>query len=188
MNTEDNLKKEALKSIKEFDLAWEEFFKNKPEPTTDEEDKKQQEEFYYWYNYARKQSDTGKTPAEMYRESYGKEPQNNINSSEVSRMMNFEWDEDYDESKGIKEYKLGDAQEEAVDIATKIFESSWKQMKQEIEGQSKKESCKYSFIFGFLDYMKIMDKKAELIEKEMKNMSKEDVEKMIDNFKGDSGG
>ena len=73
MDKED-LKEEAPKGLKEFSLAWEEFFKNKPEPKDDDEDKKQQEEFHQWYNYVRKQSDTGKTPAEMYKEIYGKEP------------------------------------------------------------------------------------------------------------------
>ena len=94
MKNEDN-KKEALKSIKEFELAWQEFFKDKPEPKNDEEERKEQEEFYHWYNQVRKQSDTGKTPAEMYKEIYGKEPPKNQN--EASRMMNFEWDENYKE-------------------------------------------------------------------------------------------
>jgi len=78
-------------SVKEFDLAFHEFFKDKPEPKNDEEERKEQEEFIHWYNYVRKQSDTGKTPAEMYKEIHGKEPPKN--PTEVSRMMNFEWDE-----------------------------------------------------------------------------------------------
>src|SRR3989344_5744523 len=61
-------------AIEEFDSAWQEFFEDKSEPKDDEEDKKQQEEFYHWYNFVRKQSDTGKTPAEMYKEMYGEEP------------------------------------------------------------------------------------------------------------------
>ena len=36
--------------------------------------KKQMDEFKHWYNKVRKQSDTGKTPEEMYKEIYGKEP------------------------------------------------------------------------------------------------------------------
>ena len=67
---------EERKVIKEFDKAWDEFFKNKPRPRNDEEDRKQQEEFHHWYNDVRKQTDTGKTPREM-----GK------------RIMEFEWDE-----------------------------------------------------------------------------------------------
>jgi len=81
------------------------------------------------------------------------------------------------------EDELDNAQEEAIVIATEIFEDSWKRIKQEIEGVSKREVCKYSFILGFLDYMKMMDKKAEQMEKEMKNMSKEEMEKLITNFK-----
>ena len=182
---EKELKEESFKGMKEFELAWQEFFKDKPEPRTEEEDRKQQEEFHYWYNYVRKQSDTGKTPAEMYKEIYGREPPKNfpINSEEPSRMMNFDWDEDYDESDFDGDDELDNAQEEAVVIATKIFENSWKRMKQEVEGVSKKEACKYSFILGFLDYMKMMDKKAEIIEKEMKNMSNEDIQKIIEGLK-----
>ena len=82
-------------AMKEFEMAWNEYFKDKPNPKTDDEEKKEQEGFYYWYNYVRQQSDTGKTPAEMYKERYGKESPKN--PPEQSRMMNFEWDEEYDE-------------------------------------------------------------------------------------------
>jgi len=82
-------------SGKEFDLAWQEYFKGKLKPRNDEEERRQLEEFNYWYNNVRKQSDTGKTPAEMYKEIYGKEPPKN--PTEPSRMINFKWDEDYDE-------------------------------------------------------------------------------------------
>lgn len=82
-------------SIKEFELAWNEFFKNKKRPKNDEEDRKQQKEFMDWYNNVRKQSDTGKTPAEMFKAVYGKEPGDK--PKEPSRIMNFEWDEDYKE-------------------------------------------------------------------------------------------
>ena len=101
---------------KEFDLAWQEFFKDKPEPENDEEDRKQQEEFYLWYNYERKQSDTGKTPAEMYKEVYGKEPPKEfpINVQEPSRMLNFEWDEENNE----EDYSEDD--EEDLEEATKV--------------------------------------------------------------------
>lgn len=172
--------------MNEFDLAWKEFFKDKSEPQNDEEDRKQQEEFYHWYNYVRKQSDTGKTPAEMYKEVYGKEPLKDLqmNLQKSSRFMNFELDEDYNEDDFDEEDdKLDDAEEESVSIAAEIFENNWKKIKQEIEGQSKKEACKYSFIIGFLDYMRMMDKKAEIFGKEIKNMSKKEIEKLIDNFK-----
>ena len=193
MNEED-IKKEGLRGIKEFEMAWEEFFKDKPKPKSDEEDRKQQEEFYHWYNYVRKQSDTGKTPAEMYKEIYGKEPPEDFpkNSQEPSRFMNFEWDEDYNEDdfneEDKEECELDDAEEEGVSIANEIFDENWKKIKQEVEGQSKREACKYSFILGFLNYMRMMNKKAELIEKEMKNMSKEDTEKFIKKLQEERGG
>jgi len=186
----EEVKKEGLRSMNEFESAWQEFFKNKPKPTNDDEEKKEQEEFHHWYNYIRKQSDTGKTPAEMYKEAYGEEPKNIFDEKKPSRFMNFDWDEDYSEEdfSDEEEKELDGAQEEAIVIAEEIFEDSWKRIKQEVEGASKKEACKYSFILGFLDYMKMMDKKAEVIEKELKNMPKEDIEKLVNNFKEYGGG
>jgi len=93
----EEVKKEGLRSMNEFELAWNEFFKDKPEPKNDDEERKEQEEFHHWYNYIRKQSDTGKTPAEMYKEDYGEEPKNIFDEKKPSRFMNFEWDKDYDE-------------------------------------------------------------------------------------------
>ena len=68
--------------VKEFDIGWEEYFKEKEQPKNDEEDRKQQEDFYYWYNNVRKQNDTGKTPIEM-----GK------------RIVKFNWDKDINKPK-----------------------------------------------------------------------------------------
>jgi len=61
----DKIVAEGRRSIEEFDKAWEEFFGGKTRPRNDEEDERQQQEFAHWYNNVRKQSDTGKTPAEM---------------------------------------------------------------------------------------------------------------------------
>jgi len=80
---------------KEFDLAWQEFFKDRPKPENEQEEKIQMEEFAYWYNYVRKQSDTNKTPADMYEEIYGEKPPKEV--IKASRMINFGWDDDYDE-------------------------------------------------------------------------------------------
>ena len=91
----DKASRYASKSAEEFDLAWNEFFKDKAMPKNDNQEKKQMEEFIHWYNYVRKQSDTGKTPDEMFKEIYGKESKGNF--KEDSRIMNFEWDEDYKE-------------------------------------------------------------------------------------------
>ena len=64
------MKKDEIISpaIREYRMAFEEYFKRKPKPKNDKESKKQLEEFIYWYNNVRKQSDTGKTPEEMYKE------------------------------------------------------------------------------------------------------------------------
>jgi hypothetical protein len=185
----NNLKKESSIAMKEFDFAWNEYFKDKPRPKDDEEDKKQQEEFHHWYNYIRKQRDTGKTPAEMYKEIYGEEPpKDSFDNSKPSRVMNFEWDEDYSEEEFDDEdytnlEELDEAQKEAVIIANKIFDKSWKNMKKEIGGVSKREACKYSFILGFLGYLRVMDKKAELIREEMEDMTEEDFKRMVEEFK-----
>ena len=64
--------KTDIPAIREYKMAFEEFFKYKPKPKNEKESKKQMDEFMYWYNNVRKQSDTGKTPAEMYKEAYGK--------------------------------------------------------------------------------------------------------------------
>jgi len=61
-------------AIREYKMAFEEFFKDIPKPKNKKEIKKQMDEFMHWYNNIRKQSDTGKTPAEMYKELYGKNP------------------------------------------------------------------------------------------------------------------
>jgi len=81
-------------AMSEFSMAFEEFFKDKSKPKSDEEEKKQMEDFMEWYNNERQQSDTGKTPAEMFKEIYGEEP---TKSDKPSRMINFEWDENYKE-------------------------------------------------------------------------------------------
>ena len=61
----EDIKKEAERGIMEYDLAWNEFFKNRPRPKNDDEEQKEMIEFAFWYNNVRPQSDTGKTPAEM---------------------------------------------------------------------------------------------------------------------------
>ena len=66
------MKKAESPAIREYRIAFEEYFKDKPKPKNIKESKKQMGEFVYWYNNVRKQSDTGKTPSEMYKEIYGK--------------------------------------------------------------------------------------------------------------------
>ncbi len=61
-------------AIRKYRMAFDEYFKSKPKPKNDKESKKQLEEFMHWYNNVRNQSDTGKTPNEMFKEIYGKSP------------------------------------------------------------------------------------------------------------------
>ena len=59
-------------AIREYHMALEEYFKDKPKPKNDKESKKMMDEFMYWYNHVRKQSDTGKTLDEMEKGGYGR--------------------------------------------------------------------------------------------------------------------
>ena len=166
-------------AMREFEIAWQEFFKNKSKPKNDEEERKEQEEFYHWYNHVRKQSDTGKTPAEMYKEIYGKEPPKNPN--EVSRMMNFEWDEDYDEDFGNENFE--EAHKQAVEIAHEIFENDiWKNAKLELKDVTKREAYRSMFTLGFLTYMKSMDEEMADFKEKAKQNPKE-FEETIEKFK-----
>ncbi|MEK6893057.1 MAG: hypothetical protein AABX07_02545 [Nanoarchaeota archaeon] len=159
MNIEE-IKKEGLRSIKEFDMAWNEFFKDKPEPKNDEEDRKQQEAFYHWYNYVRKQSDTGKTPSEMYMEVHGEEA--GKNPKEPSRIMNFEWDD-------------GNMEELRVD-ANGIFDMGvWEQAKNFLQGMSEKDKARHMFALGFHAH-------AQLVEKDEEEEDNEAFSREIDEF------
>lgn len=75
-NIDALLIEEEKNGVMEFDLAWNEFFKDKPKPKNDEDDREQHEEFCHWYNNVRKQTDTGMTPVEM-----------------GDRIMEFSWDD-----------------------------------------------------------------------------------------------
>ena len=166
-------------AMREFEMAWQEFFKNKLKPKNDEEEKKEQEEFHHWYNYVRKQSDTGKTPAEMYKEIYGKEPHKN--PSEVSRMMNFEWDKDYNED--FEDENFNEAHKQAVEISHEIFEKDiWKNVKSELKDATKREAYQSMFTLGFLTYMKIMDEEMADLKEKAKQNPKE-FEETIGKFK-----
>ena len=185
---EKELREEGLRGIKEFEIAWSEFFKGKPEPKNEEEDKSQQETFYHWYNYARKQSDTRKTPAEMYKEIYGKEPPQNfpINSEEPSRMMNFEWDEYYNED-GFNE-EGSEGFNEVMEVANHIFENgAWQNSKDKVKEMSRRDSSKHMFRLGFFMHSQYMNEQMKTLANEMKDMPDEDVEKLINKFKKNKG-
>ena len=172
-------KEEAERGMKEFDMAWQEFFKDKPEPKNDDEEKKEQEEFYHWYNYVRKQSDTGKTPAEMYKEIYGEDPRNIFDEKKPSRFMNFEWDEDYNED---------DFDEENIyefnEIADHMFKNGvWQNSKGEMKEMSKRDSSRHMFKLGFFMCSKYMNERMKNIAKELEAMPEEEIENMIKNFK-----
>ena|SRR3989344_2330625 len=178
----NELEKEANRSMKEFDLAWAEFFKDKPNPKDDEEDKNQQQEFYQWYNYIRKQSDTGKTPAEMYQDSYGERPPQNFPTNMVkpSRMTYFEWDEDGEE--------FDETEEERLDYLDKIAEymfnnGVWQDSKEQMKEMSKRDYSKQMFKLGFFLHDKYKQEQMKIIEEELKTMSKEDIEKMVNLYK-----
>jgi len=67
-------KKELDKAMNEFGNAFTEYFKDKPLPSSEKERNKAMLEFTNWYNFERKQSDTGLTPHEMEERLIKKEP------------------------------------------------------------------------------------------------------------------
>ncbi len=129
-------------AILEFNMAWEEYFKDKPRPKNAEAGKKELEEFYHWYNFVRKQNDTGKTPAEMYKEAYGEEP------PETNGKLGLDFgEEDYDE---------------AAEDAKEFFEKEvWRRVKAEMKELNRKEACKSMFSLGFLTCMKLIEEQIE---------------------------
>ena len=184
----EEIKKTEFESIEETIRAWNEFFKDKPEPKNDEEDKKQQEEFYYWYNYVRKQRDTGKTPAEMYKETYGKEPPQNlpINSEEISRMINFEWGEDENDEPDDEGDEDEQMLSEATELADYMFDSSvWTTSKERLRDMSRREVSKHMFRLGFFMHAKYIGEQMETLAKEFQGKSKEEIDKIIENLKKD---
>jgi len=156
---------------KEFDLAWEEYFKDKSYPENGEEEKKELEEFYHWYNYVRKQPDTGKTPAEMYKEVYEEEPPKEV--IKESRMFNFEWD-------GSEEYEE-EITKEAEEIVKETFPKLWNGVKEDMKDCSKKETAERMYLFGILTYMRMID----LGDKEMKEKMEKspEIRNMVDEIK-----
>lgn len=175
---EADLKKEALRGMKESDIAWQEFFKDKPEPKSDEEDKQQLEAFYHWYNYVRKQSDTGKTPAEMYTEAYGKEPPQNlpIGAHEPSRIMHLELDEEDDED-------AEEEDEELIKAAELLFEKGvWHQTKEDLKEMSKREAARHMFSLGFMMHAEYMEKQFKELQEKFKGMTPEEIEKFLQGY------
>ena len=69
-----NDEQEMPPAIREYRMAFEEYFSKQPKHKNKKESTRQMEEFQQWYNNERKQSDTGKTPAQMWEEEYGEKP------------------------------------------------------------------------------------------------------------------
>ena len=158
---------------RELNLAWEEYFKDKPQPKNNEDIEKEIKKFQEWYNHTRKQSDTRKTPAEMYKEIYKEDPLKKPN--EINRTINFRLNQNYDN-------ELDEFKKEAIEIAEEIFENEiWKDAKKDTKEVSKKEACKSMFSLGFLTYIKLMDEQAEDFQKKTKE-NPEKFEKAMNEF------
>ncbi len=155
-------------AVNEFRSAWDEFFKGKKRPKSDAEDKKQQEEFMQWYNHVRKQSDTGKTPAVMYREIYRKEPPQVV--MEDSRMMNHDWDEEYSENDD------GVSEEEMEELRKDFGGLFWPKIRKETKDVSKKDACFLAFITGVV----MMRESISIgMDEALKEMTPEKFEKIV---------
>ena len=119
-----------INAMSEFDKGWDEFFKDKPEPESLEEHESQMAEFTKWYNTVRPQSDTGKTPEQMYAEGQS--------------------DRIYEESKD-------DVSSSAImDFASALFDKNiWHKLKSECKDFSKRDTCREAFILGFITAIEI---------------------------------
>ncbi len=149
--------KEESQAIKEYKQAFDEFFKDKPKPKDEKENKKLLEEFFHWYNNVRKQSDTGKTPAEMYKNIYEEEALDPINMSD---------EEDFDENE--------------IEEMREFFDKTlWPKLKKDLKEATKKEACFVCFLAGTEISNNMLKEQLKHAEETMRNMSSEEVAKMI---------
>jgi hypothetical protein len=149
---------EESQAVKEYRQAFDEFFKDKPKPKDEEENKKMLEEFFHWYNDARKQSDTGKTPAEMYKDIYGNKPPEPVNMT----------DDDLN-------------QEEMEDMKEFFDKELWPKLKKDLKEATKKEACFLSFLAGTEVSNNMFKEEMKHAQGTMKNMTPEEVARMIKN-------
>lgn len=97
-------KSEAKRSFDEFELAWSEFYRRRPRPKNDDEEKQEGIEFAFWYNNVRKQTDTGKTPAEMgqrileYGETSEKAEQDYYTQQEPAEILELSDNREYEKA------------------------------------------------------------------------------------------
>ena len=150
---------EKSQAVKEYRQAFDEFFKDKPEPKDEEESKKRLEEFFHWYNNVRKQSDTGKTPAEMYKEIYGKEVPEPVNMTDEE-----------------------DCNQEEIDDMREFFDKElWPKLKKDLKEVTKKEACFLSFLAGTEISNNMFEEEMKHAQEHIKKMSPEELKKMIKN-------
>ncbi|HLC96254.1 MAG TPA: hypothetical protein VJH97_02945 [Candidatus Nanoarchaeia archaeon] len=150
---------EKSQAVKEYKQAFDEFYKDKPEPKDKEESKKMLEEFFHWYNNVRKQSDIGKTPAEMYKEIYGVGPSKTV---------------DLDE--GVEE---GINEEEIEDLREFFDRELWPKLKKDLKEATKKEACFISFLAGTEISNNMFEEEMKHTQKTFENMTPEEITKMI---------
>ena len=150
------MKEESI-AAKEYKQAFHEFFKDKPKPKDEKENKKMLEEFFHWYNNVRKQSDTGKTPAEMYRDIYGEEAPDPVDMSD-------EEDLDEDEIEDMREF---------------FDKELWPKLKRDLKEATKKEACFLSFLAGTEISSNMLKEQMKHVEETMKDMNPEEIANMV---------
>ncbi len=151
--------KEESQAVKEYRQAFDEFFKDKPKPKDEEENKKLLEEFSHWYNNIRKQSDSGKTPPEMYKEIYGEEAPDSVDIS-------GEEDLNQEEIESMREF---------------FNEELWPKLKKDLKEATKKEACFLSFLAGTEISNNMFKEEMKLAQETTNNRTPEEVAKMIKN-------
>ncbi|MBU0979703.1 MAG: hypothetical protein KJ709_02770 [Nanoarchaeota archaeon] len=157
--------KEESQAVKEYRQAFDEFFKDKPKAKDEEESKKMLEEFFHWYNKVRKQSDTGKTPAEMYKEIHGEEAPDPVNISDEEDLN----------------------QEEIEDMREFFDKELWPKLKKDLKEATRKEACFISFLAGTEISNRMLEEEMKHAHETMKNMTPEEMMKMIKNGEKQDG-
>ena len=112
------------------------------------------DEFFHWYNNVRKQSDTGKTPSEMYKEIYGQEAPDPVDMSDEENLNQEDMREFFDKE-------------------------LWPKLKKDLKEATKKEACFFSFLAGTEISNRMLEEEMKHAHETMKSMTPEEMMKMI---------
>jgi len=73
-------------------------------------------------------------------------------------------------------------------VAEHMFENGvWSNSKEQMKDMSKRDSSKHMFILGFLMSAQYINEELKEITKELEEMSREDIQEMVEDFKEEWG-